>query len=398
MEIRICFIGGARYSRPLDETSAKKFQALKTLGRLFVIGFSRNPWPSAFVEHGHFYLLPRLAFPILRYVEMFTVGLGLVLRLIFRHGVEVLVAQSPHEGFSAALAKKIAGWFGRRIVLVVESHGDFEESLFLQRRLRFPGFYRFLMRHAASFALRHADLLRAISNSTRQQLEQWAPERPIFQFPTWTDIEVFLQAGTDAKEISTQDILYAGVLIPRKGVHHLVGAFAYIAKDYPQARLSIVGGEEDRAYSNDLRDQARALGLDGRVHFIGEVSQAELAVWMRRACVFVLPSLSEGLGRVVVEAMATGTPVIGSSVGGIQEMVENGLTGFLIPPTNEMALAERLRWILEHPNEACRMGYNARTFAQRFCSTEAYIQGYKKIFEAAHALQAGQDTHAPSTF
>jgi glycosyltransferase involved in cell wall biosynthesis len=79
-------------------------------------------------------------------------------------------------------------------------------------------------------------------------------------------------------------------------------------------------------------------------------------------------------------------------------MVENGLTGFLIPPTNEMALAGRLRWVLEHPNEACRMGSSARIFAQRFFSTEAYVSGYQKIIEAAHALQTGQDTRAPAPF
>jgi len=398
MKGRICLLGGARYSQPLDETSAKKFRALSSLGDFFVIGFSRNLWPHSFIEHAHFYLLPRLIPSVLRYVEMFVLGPLLAFWLVFRCEVRVLIAQSPYDGFAAALVKKIAGALGIGVVLVVESHGDFAESVFLQRRILLQGLYRFLMKQAAHFAFRHADLLRAISNSTRQQLEQWALQRPIFQFPTWTDIEVFLQAGTDAKEISTQEILYAGVLIPRKGVHYLVSAFACTAKNYPQARLIIVGCAENRAYSDDLKDQARELGLDGRVHFVGEVSQAELAVWMRRACVFVLPSLSEGLGRVVVEAMATGTPVIGSSVGGIPEMVEDGVTGFLIPPTNEMALAEQLRWMLEHPNEACRMGYSARIFAQHFFSTEAYVRGYQKIIEAAHALQTGQDAHAPSTF
>jgi glycosyltransferase involved in cell wall biosynthesis len=203
---------------------------------------------------------------------------------------------------------------------------------------------------------------------------------------TWTDIDTFLRAGSSNEERPCLNILYTGVLIPRKGVHHLFNAFAGIAKDFPQTLLVIVGHEENRTYAAELREQSRLLGLDGQVQFVGEVSQVELATWMCRACVFVLPSLSEGLGRVVVEAMATGTPVIGSHVGGIPEMVEDGTTGFLVPPGDEVALAERLRWVLEHPDETREMGRRARAFAECFFSTEAYVQGYRQIFEASLTL------------
>jgi len=187
------------------------------------------------------------------------------------------------------------------------------------------------------------------------------------------------------------------VLIPRKGVHHLVSAFARIAQDFPQARLLLVGREEDKGYSAEVKEHIRRLGLDGRVQLIGEVPQAELAAWMHRACVFILPSVSEGLGRVVVEAMATRTPVIGSQVGGIPEMVENGATGFLVPPGDEVALAEKIRRILEHPEEIQAMGHRARAFAERFFSTEVYVRGYKKVFEAAQALLTDKGEHAHHT-
>ena len=133
---------------------------------------------------------------------MFVLGPFLALWLILRHGVQVLVAQSPYEGFAAALAKKVAGWCGCRVALVVENHGDFEESLFMQRRIRLPRLYRFLMRRVAGFTLKHADGLRAISRSTRAQLERWVPGKPLVQFPTWTDIEVFLQAGLNDEQPS----------------------------------------------------------------------------------------------------------------------------------------------------------------------------------------------------
>ena len=383
--IKACFLGGARYSQPLDATSEKKWRLLSGLGEMFVIGFSQDLRPHRFTQHSHFYLLPKFPLPVLRYLAMFTVGSALALWLILRHGVRVLVAQSPYEGFAAAIAKVLARLVGLQVVLIVENHGDFEVSLFLQRRVRLPGLYRWLMRRTACFALRHADLLRAVSGSTRQQLEAWAPGKPLVQFPAWTDIEVFLEAGyrdSPRKPI----VLYAGVLIPGKGVHHLVRAFANVASEFPEVRLEIVGRDENPDYAKELRREVVRLGLDGRVFFVGEVSQVELAKRMRQACVFVLPSLSEGLGRVAVEAMATGTPVIGSCLGGIPEMVQDGLTGFLVPPGDEEALAERLRWVLEHPEEAEVMGYRAREFARSFFSSEAYLAGYKRLFEMAEEV------------
>jgi glycosyltransferase involved in cell wall biosynthesis len=397
MAIKVCFLSGTRYNRPLQATGAKKFQMLKALGELFVIGFSQDLWARRFTASAHFYLLPKLPLPILRYAEIFTLGPCFALWLIIRHGVHVLVAQSPYEGFAAALAKSIAGWLGYNVALVVESHGDFEESVFLQRRVMFPELYRFIMRRAGQFALKKADCLRSISDFTRQQLERWVTGKPIVQFPTWTDIDVFLQAGSQEREGTEQIILYTGVLIPLKGVHHLINAFACVAKDFMQAQLIIVGSTPNTAYATTLREKISHLGVDGRVQFIGELPQAELAVWMRRAWTFVLPSLSEGLGRVVVEAMAAGTPVIGSRVGGIAEMVEDGCTGFLIPAGDEVGLADRLRWLLDRPEEARSMGRRARAFAERFYSVETYVDGYRQLVHIAQcSLNPGADDHAPS--
>jgi len=395
---KIVFLGGTRYRQPLDATNRKKFRALKPLGELFVIGFSQNLRPRRFTDEAHFFLLPKLPVSMLRYAETFVIGLPLTLSLIFRHGIDVLVAQSPYEGFPAAWAKKISSWLGRKVALIVESHGDFEESVFMQRRVLFFGFYRLLMRYAARFAFKNADALRVISSSTKQQLEQWVSGKPIVQFPTWTDIDVFLQTVMNKEANRLHDIVYVGVLIPRKGVHHLVNAFARVADDFPHARLVVVGDEANRFYAAELKEQAKTSGLNGRVQFVPEMPQAEFAVWLRKACVFVLPSISEGLGRVVLEAMATSTPVIGSDVGGIPDMVQDGATGFLISPGDEQALAEKLRWVLEHPEESQAMGRRARLFAEQFFSTDSYVDSYRRMFAASQNLRAEQDKeHAPFT-
>ena len=383
--MKIAFIGGTRYGQPLDETSRKKFRAVSELGELFVIGFSEDVRPRRFSEYARFYLLPRWPVPVLRYVTMLAAGPLLALWVIVRHGVSVLVAQSPYEGFAAALAKTAARWAGRRVSLVVENHGDFEVSLFLHRRVGLPRVYRFLMGRAASLALRNADALRAISGCTRAQLERWAQGKPIHRFPAWTDIDVFLAAGQDSEREWRRfgEILYVGVLIPGKGVHLLVEAFARVADEFPAARVNIVGKVENREYARSLKAQVCKLGLDRRVEFLGAMPQAELAKRMASACVLVLPSLSEGLGRVVFEAMACGTPVIGSRVDGIPEMIEDGVTGFLVPPADVDALAERLRRVLRDPEQARRMGRSGRDFARRFFSADSYVQSYARVFQVA---------------
>ncbi len=302
-----------------------------------------------------------------------------------RHEVRILVAQSPYEGFAGALAKMIAGFLGRQVALIVENHGDFEESLFLQRRVRWVGLYRFLMHYSAGFALKHADLLRAVSDSTRAQLERRAPVKPIAQFVAWTDIEVFLKAGINSRK-TINTIVYAGVLIPQKGVEFLIDAFAQVAHEFSNAQLWLIGKAENKEYAQALKRQVARLGLNGNVEFFKALPQQELAKYMARACALVLPSLSEGLGRVVFEGMACGTPVIGSSVGGIPGMIEEGVTGFLVPPGDLKELAERLLWVLSHPKEAEKMGQRAREFAQRFFSPQAYQQSYGQLFRIAEDI------------
>jgi hypothetical protein len=90
-----------RYSRPLNRTREKKFRALQALGAPSAIEFLQDLRLPRFTEHAHFSLLPKLPLPVLRYAEMFMLGPFLVLWLICRHGVPVLVAQSPYVGFAA---------------------------------------------------------------------------------------------------------------------------------------------------------------------------------------------------------------------------------------------------------------------------------------------------------
>ncbi|MCY3915334.1 MAG: glycosyltransferase family 4 protein [Chloroflexi bacterium] len=381
--ITLCWISSARYSQPLDAAASRKWQLLGDLPQydIRVIGFASALLPRRFTEHARFYLLPQPPISLLRYLVIFSLAPILLAALVFRHRGAIIVAQSPFEGAIGALVKSIARVVGLRPKLIIENHNNFEEDIFLQRSIPLKGLYRALMLGAARFAFRRADAVRVISSSTAERARHYAPALPQARFMTFSDTDVFLKMERRIAVEAAEDIVYAGVLIPRKGVHLLLNAFA--ALDHPRAQLHLVGGAENAAYAESLKRQAADLGIESRVRFAGAVSQRELATYFAAARVMVLPSLSEGLGRVVVEAMLMGIPVIGSRVGGIPDMIIDGENGYLVEAGNEAALTKALRTVYDEDEDVAAMGAKARAFAQDFFSPRKYVEGYRRLFELA---------------
>lgn len=384
-DLRTCWIGNHRYSQPLNATDAKKWALFEGLGEArFVVAFSDGPRPRRFDQHARFYLLPALPLSLLRYLTMFLLGPLLLLALVLVRGVRVIVAQSPFEGAMGAAVKLAARLLGVRVALVVESHGDFEVAVLEHRQVALAGLYSRLIRAASHFGLRHADLLRPVSNSARAQLERYAPGKPQMQFMAWTDAEAFLRAVRAQPPSACTDLVYAGTLIPRKGVHILIDAFARIAAEQPEAQVWLVGKDENVEYAAALRAQCARLGMTERIHFVGMVSQSELAGYMARGRALVLDSLSEGLPRVVIEAMINGLPVIASRVSGTPDVIHDGDTGYLIPPDNVDALTAALRALYANP-DLDGMAARAQSFARSFFSADSYRAHTGRMLAAAAA-------------
>ena len=373
--------------------AARKWQLMSELRDydIRIVGFSSSLRPRRFEQGAAFYLLPQPPSAPLRYLSFFLLAPFLVLYLTLRYRAEILVAQSPFEGAIGALVKGCARLFGLRPGLIIENHNNFEEDLFLQRKIPLQRLYRWLMLAAARFAFRHADALRVISSSTAERARHYAPSLPQARFMTFSDTDVFQRTERRIPVEAASDIVYAGVLIPRKGLHHLLAAFA--ALEQAGARLQLVGHAENADYAAALRQQAAQLGISDRVRFCGAVTQRELAERFGAARVMVLPSLSEGLGRVVVEAMLLGTPVIGSRVGGIPDLIQPGVTGWLVEPGDEAALAAALREAFEA--DVKTMGARARGFAIEFFSPRQYVAGYRELF--ALAQDRSVDKRAPAS-
>jgi glycosyltransferase involved in cell wall biosynthesis/4-amino-4-deoxy-L-arabinose transferase-like glycosyltransferase len=385
-----CWLGTSRYGQPLRPEVGKKWRALAALGRrLFVIGFSTSGVPRCFVQESTtFYLLPALPLAPLRHLTFFLLAPPLLLWVIGRHGVGTLIAQGPFEGSVGALIKTLGRLVGLRVALIVESHGDFERAPFLYRTLPFRFLYRKLMDVAARFALRKADALRAVSDATRNQLISYARGVPVVTFPAWIDVDTFARPAPASPPSESADLLFAGALVPARGLHVLLDAFAAMSPEVPAARLVIAGPAVNRPYAEALRVRLAEHRLQGRVRFAGEVSQADLVELMRCCRALVLPSLSEGLGRVALEAMLAGRPVVGTRAGGIPDIVRHGETGVLVEPGNAAALAAALIDVLKNV-DVDSMGARAREDALRLVSTDVFVSGYLGLLRDAERHTLG---------
>jgi glycosyltransferase involved in cell wall biosynthesis len=148
--------------------------------------------------------------------------------------------------------------------------------------------------------------------------------------------------------------------------------------------LTLAGDGPDRA---ELAQLADALA-PGRVRFRGWTAGRELVDLYATAECLVLPSASEGFPTVVGEALACGTPVVASRVGGVPELVADGDTGWLVPPGDDKALAERLRFALSHPDVLAAMRPRARKAAERRVSPPVIAAELRAAFAALRQNEA----------
>lgn len=176
----------------------------------------------------------------------------------------------------------------------------------------------------------------------------------------------------------------AARLVPVKGLDRLLEAMRRVAERSPQARLLVLGDGPLRA---SLEAQAAALGLGRRVWFPGH--QADISRWLRAMDVFVLPSLAEGLPMSLLEAMAAGRPVVASRVGGIPEVVRDGVEGRLVPPGDVTALADACLAYLRDPSAREAVGACARARVAEAYTIEAtgprYVDLYRRLVERCRA-------------
>lgn len=226
-----------------------------------------------------------------------------------------------------------------------------------------------LYRHIDLMVLHRFPRIVVVSDSLRRELiaAGLSPDR-ICVVPNAIDVARFAEgAGARAFEwrrrfagAQTPVILTVGRLYRQKGMEFFVEAAARIHHVVPQARFWIAGEGIQR---RQLEAQIQALRLQGVVTLLGQ--QRDVAAIMAASDVFVMPSLGEGFGNVLLEAMALGKPVVATRVGGTPEVVRDSETGWLVPARQPAALATAVLRILQDPGLAARVGTQAEDFVAR---------------------------------
>jgi len=292
-------------------------------------------------------------------------------RLIRRRGFTVVHAHTSHAHTLGALAAAACPRAERPLVVVA-------------RRVDFSIFRR------SFFGLNHLKYLHGVdryvtvSEAIRRVLiADGVPPERIRAVHSGIDVSRVVRAPDRTAEFREElgippgDVLVGNVahMADHKGQRDLVAATPAILAGHPRTTVAIVGDGELRG---DLEAQARELGVADRIRFPG--FRTDVPSLLKAFDAFCMPSHMEGLGTSVLDAMAAGTPVVGTEAGGMPEMIEDGVTGLSCPVRDPDALARAVLRLVREPELGRRMAAGARTLVRERFSTDAMVEGTLAVY------------------
>ena len=292
-----------------------------------------------------------------------------IARELRRFRPHAVLAQSAYEAAAALAARRLVG---QRTPVLVDVHGDWRTSTRLYgsplRRAVSP-----VADRVALAALRHADAVRTVSDYTSGLARDVGIE-PADVFPAFMDLDPFAEPPVQPLP-EPASALFVGVLELYTNVDGLAEAWRLAAPRAPEATLRIVG----RGSRADVIERLVA-DLPEQTSWTPSLPASEVAAALDTATLLVLPSRSEGMGRVVVEALLRGRPVVGARVGGIRDLVHDGENGLLVEPGDAAALADALVRVLSDRELAERLASGARP------SVEPWLATPEEYASRLHAL------------
>ena len=246
----------------------------------------------------------------------------------------------------------------RRLPLVTTSH--VADLIFLDQPQRaLTDVYE---RSVGRFILRQSEKVIAVSEAVADRVAELGVERAnIVVVPNGVDLEHFMARPGDREPRPKVRLLFIGRHIPNKGPMTFLEAIARIAPERDDFEAVFLS---DGPLRPRLEARAREAGLNGKVRFEGHVEDQSLA--LRQADVVVRPSLTEGMALSVIEAMAAGACVVASDISANRGLIEDGVTGRLVPPANPDALAKVLRDLLDAPDHMRQMAAAAAEAATAY--------------------------------
>jgi len=238
------------------------------------------------------------------------------------------------------------------------------------------------------FVVRRASAVTVVSDAMRTELESIGADVNKVEIQSM-GVDLKVRFTPDASVVRSRDeILFVGRLVEKKGLRYLIEAMPTILANRPNAYLTVAGfGPEEPV----LRSQVQALGMHGKVNFIGAVAQADLPALYRRAAVFVAPFIQaasgdrEGLGLVCIEAAGCGCPVIVSDLATSRDMFTNTSGVIYAPPTDSTALALAVQKVLSATDKFNKDAVaNRQQLMQRF-NWQAVSRRYIQILNSINA-------------
>jgi glycosyltransferase involved in cell wall biosynthesis len=359
----VLFVGRTRYRLPLSPSLAQKFDALAGELDLRVLGSAA---PGTTTGDETFRLVPPLRPRVLDGLFFWLALPVRIARLLREFRPEAVFCQTAFEAAAVLLGRRIARVPVR---IVVEVHGDWRTST----RLYGSPARRLVSRVAdgvAAFALRRADAVRTVSPFTAGLVRALGVD-PTADFPAFMYLTPF--TGPPAPLPDRPVALFVGVFEAYKNVDGLAAAWRLAAPRVGAGSLRLVG-------DGTRTDIAEALVRELGVRWDRALSAEEVAAALDEAWVLVLPSRSEGMGRVLVEAFSRGRGVIGTRAGSIPDLVSDGVSGVLVPPDDPQALADALVRVLSDKGLAARLGEGALAAAAPWLQTpEEYARRMREL-------------------
>jgi len=278
----------------------------------------------------HLYRLSVLQIPYTRTMQR----LCMIVRMASRLRPDVVQGQAASCGLFAAAVGRLL-----RIPSITYVQGmDFHESGAIQRALEVGPAIRYATRAIATTETL-AEALRPYARCAVEAIPHGYQSERIS--------DEVLDAAAQGMDAEAFHVLFVGFFEPDKGLDYLLSAVAQLVEEWPRLRLHLVGQGPLR---EEIEARATRLGIAARVRFYGEVPHDVVMGLMRRADLFVLPSLQEPYGITVTEALSEGCPVVVTDACGSAGAVEQGRDGFVVPAGNAAALADAMRTILKTPD------------------------------------------------
>lgn len=264
----------------------------------------------------------------------------------------------------------IAAWLGKvfhRKPYILTVHGS---DVFHSNRIP-------LLPFITKLALNSAKQVIAVSSSLYHGVVQLGVRKDrIIVISNGINLDRFFP-GEEQRE---ETILFVGNITETKGIRYLLEAFPSVLECFPSYRLVLVG---DGPQKQEFQNLANTLNISRNVLWTGSQPQGAVASWMRRSKLFILPSLSEGFGVVLVEAMASGLPCIGTSVGGIPEIIVDDGIGVLVPPADPKALSKVINKLLADNQTLVKMGKRAAKYASERYAWPSIVESLLAVYQRA---------------